>query len=118
MKLKEQKVCETKTNYEDALQRERAKRERVQDVHSDDVEQAILLTERKNDMAWQKVCAKLQSQLVVLQTQVAQFVLERVRLQADWDEAEDNYKATASTLRAEAAVTKPTRDCSLNFFIL
>jgi hypothetical protein len=108
MKPKEQKVSETKNNYEDALQRELAKRERrerVQDVHSDAVEQAIIHTERKNDIAWQKVCAKLQSQLVVLQTQVAQFVLERVRLQAEWEVVEDNYKATASTLRAEVAVT-------------
>jgi hypothetical protein len=105
MKHKEQKVNETKNNYEDALLRERAKRERVQDVQSDAVQQAIIHTERKSDIAWQKVCATLQSQLVVLQTQVAQFVLERVRLQAQWEVAEDDYKATASTLRAEVALT-------------
>ena len=104
MKLKEQSDIETKTNYDAALLRERAKRERVQDVHSHDLLQAIKQTERKNDIAWERVCATLQSQLVVLQTQVAQFVLERVRLHAQWEVAEEQYKATASTLRAEVTV--------------
>ncbi len=104
MKLKEQNDIETKKYNEDALLRERAKHERVQDVHIHDVQQAIKQTERKNDIAWQKVYATLQSQLVRLQTQVAQLVLERVRLLAQWEVAEDQYKATASTLRAEVTV--------------
>jgi hypothetical protein len=99
------------------LLRERAKRERVLDVHSDDVQQAIINTERKNDIAWQKVCTTLQSQLVVLQTQVAQLELQRVRQQAQWEAAEHKYKATASTLRAEVTVT-PTRNCFRHFLIL
>lgn len=88
--------------------RERAKRERVQDVRSDDVQLAITVTERKNDIAWQKVCSTLQSQLVVQQTQVAQLELQRVRLQSKWDAVEETYKATASTLRGEVTVRLST----------
>jgi hypothetical protein len=103
-KLKEQKDSETKRNYEDALLRERAKRERVLDVRSDDVQLAITVTERKNDIAWHKVCSTLESQLVVQQTQVAQLQLQSVRLQSKWNAAQATYEATASTLRGEVTV--------------
>ncbi len=86
------------------MQRERAKRERVDEVHSKDLKQAISQTERKNDRAWGKVCSTLQSQLVVLQTQFAQYELQRVRQQAQWDFTESNYKTTALALRAEVIV--------------
>ena len=117
-KLKEQKDSETKRNYEDALVRERAKRERVLDVRSDDVQLAIAVTERKNDIAWQKVCSTLQSQLVVQQTQVAQLELQRVRLQSKWDAVEATYKATASTLRGEVTVRLSTILFSLFFYFM
>ena len=117
-KLKEQKDSETKRNYEDALVRERAKRERVLDVRSDDVQLAITITERKNDIAWQKVCSTLQSQLVVQQTQVAQSELQRVRLQSKWDAVEATYIATASTLRGEVTVSMSTILLSLFFYFM
>jgi hypothetical protein len=100
----EQKEKDTQKKYEEALQRERAKRERVDEVHSNDVKQAVLQTERKNDKAWQKVCSTLQSQLVLLQTQLAQCELQHVRRQAQWDFTESNYKTTGSALRAEVTV--------------
>lgn len=97
------------------MQRERAKRERVDEVHSNDVKQAVLQTERKNDKAWQKVCSTLQSQLVVLQTQLAQYELQRVRQQAQWDFTESNYKTTASALRTQVTVWH-TRTLLPSFF--
>ena len=98
--------------------RERAKRERVLDVRSDDVQLAITVTERKNDIAWQKVCSTLQSQLVVQQTQVAQSELQRVRLQSKWDAVEATYIATASTLRGEVTVSMSTILLSLFFYFM
>ena len=98
--------------------RERAKRERVLDVRSDDVQLAITVTERKNDIAWQKVCSTLQSQFVVQQTKVAQLELQRVRLQSQWDAVEETYKATASTLRGEVTVRLSTILFSLFFYFM
>ena len=98
--------------------RERAKRERVLDVRSDDVQLAITVTERKNDIAWRKVCSTLQSQLVVQQTQVAQLQLECVQQQSKWNAAQDTYEATASTLRGEVTVRVSMKLLSLFFYFM
>jgi hypothetical protein len=76
---KEQKERETQRLYEDVLHRDLSNRQRVVEVHSAELKHAIEITERKNDKAWEKVCAQLQSQLGLLQTQVAQYEIQRIR---------------------------------------
>jgi hypothetical protein len=70
---------ETQRQYDGALQRERGNRQRVVDIHTAELQQDIVRAERKNDRAWGKVCAQLQLQLGVLQTQIAQYEIRRVR---------------------------------------
>ncbi len=102
---KEQKERETQRQYEDALHRERSNRQHVVEVHSAELKHAIETTERKNDRAWERVCAQLQSQLGLLQIKVAQYELQRVRQEKKWAAKEDNLKGIASQQRDEIIVT-------------
>ncbi len=87
---KEQKERKTQRLYEDALHRERSNRQRVEEVHSAELKHAIEITERKNDKAWGKVCAQLQSQLGLLQTQFAQYEIQRIRQEKQSTVKEEN----------------------------
>ena len=114
---KEQKERETQRQYEDALHRERCNRQRVEEVHSADLKHALETTERKNDKAWGKVCARLQSQIGLLQSQVAQYELQRISQDKQWTVKEENFERKASVQQAEIKVTAKL-SCSSTIFIL
>jgi hypothetical protein len=71
LSIKDLKERETQKLYDEALQRERGNRQRLVDIQSAQLNTA--------DRGWEKIYAKLQSQVGVLQTQVAQYELQRVR---------------------------------------
>ncbi len=102
---KEQKAIETQKQYDDALQRERANRQRVIELHSKELQTTIVNTERKTDRAWDKVCDKLQSQVGALQTQVAHYELQRGREERKWASKEQQLMAIGDKLRADLTVT-------------
>ena len=102
--VKDLKQRETQKQYDEALHRERGNRQRLVDVHSAELNAAIVTTERKTDRAWDKVCAKLQSQVGVLQTQVAQYELQRVQQQRQWTTKENHAKGIEVKLRADLTV--------------
>jgi uncharacterized small protein (DUF1192 family) len=108
MHARDQKERDTQHKYDEAMERERSNRHRTVDVHSNELRHVQVVAERNSDKAWQKVCANLKSQLGVLQTDIARLHLERVRQQANWDDAEEASKLRASTLRAELTVS-PTK---------
>jgi hypothetical protein len=86
------------------LQRERGNRQRVVEVHTAELKHAVITTERKNDKAWEKVCAELQAQLRVIQTQVALNEIQRGRQEKQWDATEQKLKGTISLLRVDLNV--------------
>ena len=114
---KEQKERETQRLYEDVLHRDRSNRQRVVEVHSAELKHALETTERKNDKAWEKVCARLQSQIGLLQSQVAQYELQRIRTDKQWTVKEENFERKASVQQAEINVTAQLC-CSSTIFIL
>jgi hypothetical protein len=101
---KEQKEPDTQKQNDDALQRERANRQRVGEIQASELKHAIVTTERKNDKAWEKVCGQMQAQLRVLQTQVAQYEIQRVRQEKYWDATEQKLKGKVSLLQDELHV--------------
>ncbi len=101
---KEQKERDTQRQHDDALQRERANRQRVVEVHTSELKHAVFITERKNDKAWEKVCGQLQAQLRVIQTQVAQNEIQRGRQAKQWEATEQKLKGTISLLRVDLNV--------------
>ncbi len=88
---KELKQDETQRQYDEALQRERANRKRQVDIQKEELHCAIMTTERNNDRAWEKVCGTLQSQLGELQTQVAQYQINRERQVKCWEAKEQSF---------------------------
>jgi hypothetical protein len=102
--VKDLKERETQKQYDEALQRERGNRQRLVDIHSAELNAAIVLTERKTDRAWKQICVKLQSQVGVLQTQVAQFELQRVQQERQWITKEQHAKGIEVKLRADLTV--------------
>jgi hypothetical protein len=118
MHARDQKERDTQHKYDEAMERERSNWHRTVGVHSNELRHVQVVAERNSDKAWQNVCANLKSQLGVLQTQIARLQLERVRQQANWDDAEEASKLRASTLRAELTVSPTKSGCSCNFFIL
>ena len=102
--VKDLKERETQKQYDEALQRERGNRQRLVDIHSAELKAAIVLTERKTDRAWEQICAKLQFQVGVLQTQVAQYELQRVRQERQWRTKEQHATGIEVKLRADLTV--------------
>ncbi len=82
------------------MHRERGNRQRLVDIHSAELNAAIVTTERKTNTAWYKVCAKLQSQLGVLETQVAQYELQRGRQERKSSTKEQHAIGIEGKLRA------------------
>jgi hypothetical protein len=105
MNARDHKERDTYNKYDEAMQRERSNRHCTVGVHSNDLRHVQLVAERNSDKAWQKVCDNLKSQLGVLQTQIAQLQLERLRQQANWDDKEEASKLRASILRAQLTVS-------------
>ncbi len=111
---KEQKERDTQRQNDDALQRERANRQRVGEIHASELKHAIVTTERKNDKAWEKVCGQMQAQLHVLQTQVAQYEIQRGRQQKHWEVTEQKLKGKVSLLQDELHVKETLlRSCTI-----
>ena len=115
--VRDLKERETQKQYDEALQRERGNRQRLIDIHSAELNAAIVLTERKTERAWEKISGKLQSQVGVLQTQAAQFELQRVRQERQWSNKEQHAKGIELKLRADLTVMDRL-SCWPNFFIL
>ena len=102
--VKDLKARETQKQYDEVLQRERGNRQRLVDIHSAELNSAIVLTERKTDRAWENICANLQCQVDVLQTQVAQYKLQRLRQERQWTSKEQHAKGNEVKLRADLTV--------------
>ena len=106
LSVQEQKERENLQQYEEALHRERENRHRSCEIQKEELKATIVNTERKSDRAWNKVCCKLQSQVGVLQTQVAQYELQRIRQDKTWATKEDHSLGIEARLRADLTVTE------------
>ncbi len=104
LNVKDLKERDTQKLYDEALQRERGNRQRLVDIQRAQLNTAIVSTERKTDRGWEKICAKLQSQVGVLQPQVAQYELQRVRQDRRWSTKEQHAKEIEVKLRADLTV--------------